>query len=169
MAILLGFAACTSGDPPKQAFVVDGFVNVPTIQAGSVIGLWELAGSPVRHYKLGDGPTLGGEFTLGFPTEPPPAALNADGIGVAYVLLLPELTTIPEGPVTLASLPAQGISSNGAIIYKTTDATGPAWSRALPLRFSCVQCVRSGALDTFVLQPCASILVERTTDRCNWF
>lgn len=168
MAILL-VAACTRGEPSAQAFVVDGFVNVPTVSAGSVIGLWERAGAPATFYKLGDGPTLDNEFTLGFPTDPPPGALNADGIGVAYVLLLPELTTLPDGPVTLASLPAQGISTNGAIIYKTPDATGPAWSRDLPLRFSCVQCVRASGLDTFALQPCASILVERTTDRCQWF
>ena len=169
MAILL-VIACS--DPPEEAFVVDGFVDVTTAR-GSVIGVWELPGTPVRHFKFGDGPTLGKAFTLGFDTEPPPGAINADGIGVAYVVMLPELTTLPDGPVTLSSLPSLGISTDGAILNKTSDEKVPAWSQDLPLRFSCAQCVRASApgttIDTFVLQPCAAILVQPSMDRCNWF
>jgi hypothetical protein len=163
---ILGLAAC--GDPPDQAFVVDGFVNVLEGR-GSVVGIWELAGTPVRHYKFGDGPTLDEQFSLGFATEPPPGALNPDGIGVAYVVMLPELTTVPDGPISLSSLPALGITSDGAIIYKAGDATGPAWSEALPVRFSCTQCIRDASLDRFALQPCASVFIERSTERCGWF
>jgi hypothetical protein len=169
IAILL-LAACT--DPPKQAFVVDGFVNVLMSPEASVIGVWEIAGDPVRHYKLGDGVRLDSRFTLGFDTDPPPEALNADGIGVALVVMLPGLSTVPDGPVNLAPLAALGVSASTAIIYKAGTATGPAWSEQLPLRFSCARCLRDPgtALDTYELTACASVLVEDlNTPLCEWF
>ncbi|MBA3502071.1 MAG: hypothetical protein H0T65_17035, partial [Deltaproteobacteria bacterium] len=111
IAILL-VTACS--DPPKQAFVVDGFVDEVTSSGGSVIGVWEIAGTPPKYYKLGDGVRLNAQFTLGFDTDPPPAALNADGVGVAYAVMLPELTTVPDGPVNLQAIGVLGISSDTA-------------------------------------------------------
>ena len=167
---ILLLVACS--DPPKEAFVVDGFVDVLQSPEASVIGVWEIAGTPVRHYKQGDGVRLENRFTLGFDTDPPPEALNPDGIGVALVVMLPPLTTIPDGPISLASLRSIGISSDTAVIYKAGDATGPAWSRSLPPRFSCARCTRnpSPTLDTYELIACASVLVEDATNpRCSWF
>lgn len=169
IAILL-LAACT--DPPREAFVVDGYVDVATNPNASVIGVWEIPGSPPRYYKQGDGVRLNAQFTLGFDTDPPPEALGPDGIGVAFVVMLPELTTIPDGPVSsLSSLPALGISSDTAIIYKTADATGPAWTTSLPLRFSCGACKRgANGVDTYEITPCASVLIEGpASPLCNWF
>lgn len=168
MGILLIAAACS--EPPREAFVVDGFVDVAAYPRASVIGVWEIAGTPVRHYKLGDGVRLGARFTLGFDTDPPPEALNADGIGVALVVMLPELTTVPDGPVTLSSLPSIGLSSDTAIIYKTAGATGPAWSRSLAPRFSCAQCDRRQTPHAYELIACASVLVEGPGfPLCDWF
>ena len=168
IAILL-VAACS--DPPKQAFVVDGFVDIATNPSASVIGVWEIAGNPPTHYKLGDGVRLYEQFTLGFDIDPPPEALNPDGVGVALVIMLPELTTVPDGPVDLGRLGALGVSANTAIVYRTGTSDGPAWSDAMPLRFSCARCVRSGSnLDTYELAPCASVLVQSpVTPLCAWF
>jgi hypothetical protein len=169
IAILL-LVACS--DPPRQAFVVDGFVDVTTSPNASVIGVWEIAGTPPKYYKHGDGVRLNRQFTLGFETDPPAAALNPDGVGVAFAVMLPELTTLPDGPLgSLSSLPALGISSDTAIVYRTATSDGPAWADALPPRFSCVQCVRDGTgLDTYVLAPCASVLIEGPASaRCTWF
>jgi len=169
IAILLAVAACS--DPPKEAFVVDGFVDVATSPNAWVIGLWELRGSPARYYKQGDGLRLNARFTLGFDTDPPPEALNSDGIGVAMVAMLPELTTVPDGFVDSATLGILGLSANTAIIYKEFDATGPAWTQSFGPRFSCAQCVRNpNGLDTYELIACASVIVEGPADPlCNWF
>jgi len=170
MAFLATLGAC--GNPPKEAFVVDGFVDVAANPSASVVGLWEIAGSPAKYYKLGDGVRLNARFTLGFDTDPPPEALNPDGIGVALVVMLPELTTVPDGPVNPAALGILGSSSETAVIYKTGDATGPAWSDSLPLRFSCAQCVRDPGtnLDTYELIACASVLVEGPgSPPCDWY
>lgn len=169
IAILL-LAACS--DPPKQAFVVDGFVDDVVQSAGSVIGLWEIAGSPPSYYKQGDGVRLGVRFTLGFDTDPPSGALNPNGIGVAFVALLPELTTIPDGPVNPAAIGILGISANTAIVYKAGDATGPAWTNTFGLRFSCAHCLRNQgtAPDTFELATCVSVLIEGPgAPLCAWF
>jgi hypothetical protein len=167
IAILL-LAACS--DPPKQAFVVDGFVTETSNPNASVIGVWELAGSPPKYYKHGDGVRLDGQFTLGFETDPPPAALNPDGVGVAFAVMLPELTTVPDGPVNLQAINALGISAGGAVIYRAADSDGPAWSDVLPPRFSCARCVRGATLDTYELSGCASVLIESVTaPLCRWF
>ena len=166
---LVLLAACS--DPPSQAFVVDGFVDVTMNPSASVIGLWELATDPPRYYKFGDGIRIDRRFTLGFDTEPPPGALNPDGIGVAYVIMLPEFTTVPDGLVDEDSLGVLGISGDTAVVYKLADATGPAWSAPLAPRFSCVQCIRdANGLDRFEQIACASVLVEGPgVPLCNWY
>ena len=174
MSILLVVTSGACSDPPAQAFVVDGFVDVAPNPNASVIGLWEIPTSPPRSYKHGDGVRLDARFTLGFETDPPPAALGPAGIGVAYVVMLPELTTIPDGPVNADALGILGISGDTAIVYKAGEAAdGPAWSAELPPRFSCVQCIRDASgtgLDRFERIACASVLVEGpATPRCRWF
>jgi hypothetical protein len=167
---IIALVACS--DPPKQAFVVDGYVNVVTDPHASVIGLWQIPGSPAKYYKLGDGVRLSGRFTLGFDTDPPPEALGPDGIGVAYVAMLPELTTVPDGFVNMAAIGIIGISGETAIIYKQATATGPAWSTELIARFSCAQCVRNQGTkkDEFTLVPCAYVVVEGpASPTCAWF
>lgn len=168
IGILLLAAACS--DPPKEAFVVDGYVTEPLHTQASVIGVWQLPGTPARYYKLGDGVRLSSQFTLGFDTDPPPEALGPDGIGVALVVMLPELTTVPDGPVNLAALAILGGSAETAVLYKAGDATGPAWSASLPPRFSCGHCVRDTNPDGFELIACANVYVENANAPfCDWF
>ena len=170
-AILL-LVAC--GNPPKEAFVVNGHVNNPSDPHASVIGLWQIPGPSrsVTYYKLGDGVRLNTEFTLGFDHAPPPEPLGADGIGVAVVAMLPELTTVPDGPVSPTTIGILGISGETAVVYKSANATGPAWSSEFALRFSCAQCVRNQGtrLDDFTLTPCAYVVVEGpAVPTCAWF
>ena len=168
IAIVL-YAACA--DPPREAFVVDGFVFDVTSSRGSVIGLWQLAGSPAKYYKFGDGVRLNSGFTLGFDTEPPAEALN-DGLGVAYVVMLPELTTVPDGPVNPAAIGILGVSGDTGVVYKTAEATGPPWAASFPPRFSCAGCVRNQGVskDDFTLIACASVSVKGPlAETCAWY
>jgi len=167
--ILLLLAACGQKGP-REAFVVNGFVDVAANPSASVVGIFEIPGNPVRYYKLGDGPRLNAEFTLGFDIDPPPEALDA-GLGVAMVVMLPELTTVPDGFVDLPTLGILGLSSDTAVIYKSGTVSDPAWASAMPPRFSCAQCVRNpGSLDTYELVGCASVLVEGpASPLCNWY
>ncbi len=167
--VLAALAGCNGG--PQEAFVVDGFVDVAPNPRAAVIGLFELPTTPPTYYKLGDGVRLDRNFTLGFDTDPPRDALGPDGVGVAYVVMLPELTTVPDGPVDPATLGILGISSDTAVIYKLADATAPAWASPFAPRFSCAQCQRSSnGLDSFTLAACASVLVEGpASPTCNWF
>lgn len=151
--------------------MVDGFVFDVTTSRGSVVGLWQLAGSPAKYYKFGDGVRLNSGFTLGFDTEPPPDALN-DGLGVAYVAMLPELTTVPDGPVNPGAIGILGISGSTGVVYKTAEATGPAWAASFGPRFSCAGCVRNQGVrnDDFTVIACASVSVEGpAAPTCAWF
>ena len=163
-------AGCTG--PAGAVFGVDGFVDVALPQRGAVIALWtDRSATPDRVYKYGDGIRVGSQFALGWDADPPPEALNADGLGVAIFALLPELTTVPDGEVDTASLPIMGRSSDTAVVYKTAGAAGPAWSAPLPLRFSCASCVRSGTggADGFELTPCAAVIIENpAAPLCAW-
>jgi hypothetical protein len=167
IAIVL-LVACA--EPTKEAFVVDGFVFDPIGTRGSVIGLWELAGSPPKYYKFGDGVRLDSGFTLGFDTDPPAAALN-DGLGVAYVVMLPELTTVPDGPVNPAAIGLLGISGDTGVVYKTADATGPPWAAGFAPRFSCAGCQqKQTGKDDFTVIGCVSVSVRGpTAETCAWF
>jgi hypothetical protein len=166
---IIALVACS--EPPKKAFVVDGYANVTNDPHASVIGLWQIPGSPAKYYKLGDGVRLNTQFTLGFDTDPPPEALGPDGIGVAYVAMLPELTTIADGFVNMGAIGIVGISGETAVIYKEGRATGPAWSTSFAPRFSCAQCVRNqGRTDDFTLEACANVSIEGpASPTCAWF
>ncbi len=163
-------AACS--EPGGAVFGVDGFADVALPQRGAVVALWEVkTASPPYFYKYGDGIRVGSQFSLGWDADPPPDAIDADGIGVAIFVLLPEFTTVPDGKTRLSELPVQGVSSDTGVVYKLATATGPAWSEALPPRFSCVRCVRSqtGELDGFELLPCAGVILEGpASPRCDW-
>lgn len=156
-------AACS--DPPAPAFRVDGFVDVPTGPGGSMLALWH-TGAAV--YKFGDGVRLGSAFAIAFDDAPPDAALD-DGVGIALLALVPELTTVPDGPTDPARIQIDGITARYAVTYRREGATGPAWVAALPLGFGCARCVDGADLDGWEPAPCEEVLVQPApTPRCQW-
>lgn len=171
LGLLLAVAAC--GDSPDAG--VFGFVGevADGTQQGSTIGLFVVSSSPPAYtYKLGDGTTELNEFGISFRSDPPPEALDADGVGVAQIGMLPGLATVPEGVVDRNSIFLDGLSIDTAVIFKTSDATGPAWTAAFPTGFSCGRCVSdtSGGLDTFEPIACDFVVVQASLlTGCIWY
>jgi hypothetical protein len=162
-------ASCQGGG---ASFEVQGTAGVATAPAGSVVALWEIKSvEPPYFYKYGEGTRTGSAFSLAWDADPPAEAIDADGFGVAFFVLLPEQTAVADGAYDLFDLQVQGISADTAVVYKTGTAAGPAWVSALPTRFSCVRCVRSQttAADRFELTPCANVTIGgATAPRCDW-
>lgn len=176
-AALAALAACAlataCNGTAGAGFEVDGSVIVSTAPRGPIVALWEVKSTtPSYFYKLGDGTRTGSQFALTFDADPPAEALDADGFGVATFALLPDTATaVPDGKVATADLSIQGISADTAVVFRRADATGPAWSTALPARFSCVRCLRAqgGAADSFELMPCGGVSIGAPgAPRCNW-
>ncbi|HEU0034749.1 MAG TPA: hypothetical protein VFQ53_29195 [Kofleriaceae bacterium] len=170
VATLALLAACSDGTHEEFGFV--GEVADQT-RNGSVIGLFVVStADPVYLYKLGDGSTVGSQFDISFDTVPPPEAINADGVGIAELGMLPGLSTIPDGVVAQSDLRLIGLSINTAVIYKAPGAAGPAWSTSFPEGFACARCVDdpTGGLDTFEPIDCSFVVVEAVTSGgCGWY
>lgn len=161
--------AAGCADPGTAVFGVDGFVDVALPQRGSVIALWTVkSATPSYVYKYGDGIRVGSQFALGWDEDPPIEALDTGGLGVAVFALLPEFTTVPDGKVDPDDLPIMGISSDTAVVYKTSGVPGPTWSAPLPPRFSCGSCL-APASPGFELAPCAAVIIENpAAPLCPW-
>ena len=153
-------------------FEVDGGVIVTAAPRGTVVALWDVRSTnPAYFYKYGEGTRDGSKFTLTWEEDPPTAALNAGDYGVAIFALLPEGATVPDGKVAIENLSLQGISADTGVVFRLATSTGPAWSTALPTRFSCTSCVRSqlGNGDRYDLTPCAAVTIQGPgAPLCDW-
>jgi len=173
MRRILALAALAScgPDPKDEAF---GFVGeiADATRNGSVIGLWVVSTTqPTYLYKLGDGSTVASQFDISFATDPPPEAINSDGVGIAQLGLLPGLATIPDGIVD-GNIAIVGLTINHAIIFRTPDAIGPVWSHAFPTGFSCGRCLSDtgSGLDTFEPVACDLVVLQAgLTSGCTWY
>jgi hypothetical protein len=171
---VIAAAALAAGcaEPGTGAFEVDGSVIVTAAPRGAVIALWDVESAATPYfYKYGEGTRSASQFTLTWDADPPEAALNADGFGVAIFALLPEGAAVPEGKIALEDLSIQGISAEYAVVFREATAAGPAWSTALPGRFSCTHCVRSqaGTGDSYELAPCAGVTIGSPgAPLCDW-
>jgi hypothetical protein len=161
--VLVALAACSPTDDVEFAFL--GTV-VGVNQGGSTIALWEVHTPEPYSFKFGDGQATPAQFDLGFRLEPPDDALEGD-FGVGIAVMLPGLSTAPEGPLDPAQLNAIGRSSN-AVIFKRPGATGPAWLDEFADGFSCGFCVRDTAPATFAPVDCTFVEIRPFNDPCNW-
>lgn len=166
------FAAVGCG-PDVGMFEIQGAVYPGALDRGSILALWTLRTEPAQLYKWGDGSSVETVFVVSFDEPPPPGAIDADGIGVATLVQLPEHSTIPDGIVNNPdALRVTGASAEHAVIFKRADATGPAWAANFGLSYSCAKCVRStnGGLDTFELTPCLDFSIYGVTaEPCHWY
>jgi len=149
-------------------FAVFGPVN-NVLDQGSAIGLWEVRTPAPITFKLGDGRAFPSEFSLEFFREPPEDALEAGQFGVAFVAMLPGLSTVPDGEIAPAMLNQIGGSTDTAVIFKTPGAVGPGWLASFPDGFSCALCLREDQPDGFAPVDCTFVTIERAfSNRCTW-
>lgn len=170
LALLVG---CTS-PVELPAFEVNGAVYPGTASSGSVLALWAIPNDTgATLYKWGDGTSVGTQFQIAFYDEPPAGALDREGLGVALLVQLPGIATLPDGIVANpATLRESGVSADHAIIYKRGAAPGPAWSAGFGPRFSCARCVRdpNGDADGFELAPCLEFAIRHPlAEPCRWY
>ena len=168
MRVLCCALVACSADPEPIAFGFAGRIE-DTQQRASTVGLFD---RPDRSYfKLGDGTTVIGAFDLAFPREPPEAALETGGFGVALVGLLPGLATLPDGSVERGSINLIGLTERHAVIFKQPGALGPAWLEAFPEGFSCGECLTgSGTLEEFAPVDCGLVVIQAFAQRtCRWY
>jgi hypothetical protein len=157
--VLVVLAACGPG-PEAEAF---GFVgelrNHP--QRGTVISLWMVGtADPSYLFKFGDGTTVLDQFDMSYPSDPPAAAINSDGVGVAMMALLPGLATLPDGRTSLDELVLDGLTQAHAVVWKAPGAIGPAWAAAFPEGFSCGACLPGTSLDALGPVDCSFLLLQ---------
>jgi hypothetical protein len=149
-------AACTS--EPEPAFGLVGVVQ-NQLQSGSTIGLWQVQQPRIYTYKFGDGEASRIEFGISYPTDPPPAALDARGFGVGLVGQLPGIATTPTGEIDVDNIRLIGLSTDSAVIFKTPGASDPAWLDQFPDGYSCGVCDRDASPNGFVPADCTFVTV----------
>ncbi|MBX3159333.1 MAG: hypothetical protein KF773_25410 [Deltaproteobacteria bacterium] len=173
LALALALTACGPG-PDDGTFGFAGELRDHP-QRASVISLWVVGtADPPYLYKFGDGTTVVSQFDMSYRSDPPVRAVNADGIGIAMMGLLPGLATLPEGETSLDLIRLDGISADHAVVWKRPGATSPpapTWAAAFPDGFSCAQCVRGGvALDTLQPVDCTFVLLQApAANQCVYY
>ena len=142
-------------------------------ESGSTLGLFRVTtADPPYVYKLGEGSSVVNTFDIAFEQEPPLEALEATGIGVATVAMLPGLAVVADGRIDTSELQLVGHTDNHAIIFKAPGASGgPDWTLRFPEGFSCGRCVKQSGPDDFEPVDCSFVVVERFfgSDPCIWF
>jgi len=155
-------SGCATDPPP--AFGLVGVVD-DQFEQGSTIGLWKVTDPSAYTYKFGDGQATPTEFGISFRIDPPPAqAIDGDGVGVAFIGLLPGIATVVEGEVEPANLRLIGMSTESAVIFRSPQSNGPAWTDRFPEGYACGVCDRSAQPNTFVPADCTFVTIERIFD-----
>ena len=158
-APVLVLAACNGAG--SLDFTIDGNVSgagAPT--AGMVIVSWQLSGQTATS-TFGQGSATKTAFSVDLANDPPPQAINADGVGVGVFVLAAGGANI-------------GNSADYAVIWRDVSNATPAhpWEANFGARYSCAHCVRggAGALDSFELTPCANVtIVVPAGTTCTWY
>jgi len=143
----------------------------PTAAKVSVV--WSVSsGSPDYAYVFGDGDFSGGQFTLNFVEKPPVEALNSYGVGVGFVVLVPDDVEISEGVLDDESLPIQGISNDHSVLWIAPAASGPDWAEDFDTGYGCGACVPAAegeTFDSFEPVSCDEVVIDTgDVGVCNW-
>jgi len=180
LALSLSAAACSS-DECGDGFCAEGSVaalegaTVP--ETSKTIVVWSvLSDAPTQGYKFGAGTADAETFVIGLEEDPPENAISEDGIGVGFMALVADDADVPDGEFTAETATLLGISPKHAIIYKSPDATGLAWSTDFAEGYSCGECVAATGeedFDTFTQADCADTTIEVSEtapalDVCKW-
>jgi hypothetical protein len=177
---LAGCFACGSDDTkdPGELTVEGALTNGAAPAKAKVVVIWDVSsGSPDYTYKFGEGASTGARYLVSPTTEPPKEAINSYGIGIGFLTLVPEGTTIPDGKVNLDTLSILGISKQHAIIWRAADANtagGVMWGADFPAGYSCGACVAAPegeVFDSYEPVDCSKVAIdigESDGGFCNW-
>jgi hypothetical protein len=177
--------ACSDGgsDPehtnqPLSELALEGSVaGQVDAERTRAIAVWNVtSGSPDYAFKYGDGSSSGHRFVLSLDGAPPSEAVNAYGVAVGLVVLVPVNVEIPEGKVTEETLQLLGFSTQYAIIWKATASSGEGWMQTFPNGYACGRCKAApegSTFDSYERVSCSQFEVERASDDrelqgCNW-
>ncbi len=169
---LVVLAGCTGG-AGSGAFDIDGNI-AGTGAPGTIAVVWDVAAATPYTYKFGDGmATSPTSFVASLVADPPAGAINANGLAVGYVVMLPSGTRVDDGVVDLSSTRI-GDSADYGIIWKSgTEMAQYSWDASFGARYSCAHCVRSvsgSQPDSFELTACANVtVVMPAAPTCAWF
>jgi len=154
-------------------FSVTGIVGTGAPATARTVVIWVVtSGSPDYIYKYGEGGSSGAQFVVSFAAVPPPAAINAYGVGIGIVAVLPPGVNVPtDGMVSDSVIDNAGYTTDHGIIYKAPGASNVVpWIGPFPEGYSCGVCVRaSSGFDSFQPTTCSTVEVDMTPmNACNW-
>jgi len=147
----------------------------------SVVLIWEVSsGSPDYAYKFGEGTVVNGRFSITLPGDPPAAAINSWGVGIAVVVVLPAGETLADGKLsTFGAADVAGVSSRHSVVWKAATlnlpSTPPAdfWPLSFPAGYACGACTAKpdgGSFERFTPSACDHIQITtyNIDEMCNW-
>ncbi len=184
LAASLSFACSDDGNDPEPTnpelseLSLEGSVTGEMVaERTRAVAVWNVtSGSPDYAFKYGEGSSTGRDFVLSLGSAPPAEAVNAYGVAVGIVALVPEDVEIPEGKVTAEALQMLGFSTKHAIIWKATPTSGMGWMQSFPGGYACGRCKAAPegeTLDSYERVSCSQFQVERASDveelqGCEW-
>jgi hypothetical protein len=161
-------------------FTVTGPITGETAPEGAVVAVvWIVSSSsPDYGFNFGEGSLSGATFTVGFGSAPPREALNSNGVGMGFVMLLAPGTQMPEGEIDADVLDTAllGVSSRHVIVWRDGSGQGFDWSASFPAGFGCGKCVTAPpgeGFDSYEPVDCSEVEVQVASDPdslefCNW-
>lgn len=168
----------SDGERTRTTITVSGAVSASEAPpAAKTVVLWVVtSGSPDYLFKYGEGSSTGAAFSVSLGAAPPAEAINAYGLGVGVVGLVPANVEVAEGKVTSQDLDMLGYSTRHAVIWKGASFSGDHWIAQFPEGFACGACktVPEGeGFDSFEPASCSEVQIETASDvdtleGCNW-
>ncbi|WP_437323230.1 hypothetical protein [Sorangium sp. So ce381] len=161
-------------------FTVTGPISGETAPEDAVVAVvWVVSSSsPDYGFSFGEGTASGATFTVGFGSAPPREAINSNGVGMGFVMLLAPGTQVPEGEIDSDVLDTAllGASSRHVIVWHETSGQGFGWSKSFPAGFGCGKCVAAPegeGFDSYEPVDCSEVEVQVASDPdslefCNW-
>lgn len=163
-----------AGEPTNGFTVAGGITGTPIPPSSDITVGWMVSsGSPDYIYITGAGQSVADTFSVTVPESLTSEAVNSYGVGVGFVVLIDEGGEISTGVLAEEddSL-ILGISQNHAIIWIDEASSGPGWSEAFPVGYSCGVCVpadKGESFDSFVPVSCDEVLISTPFEGvCNW-
>jgi hypothetical protein len=129
--------------PPENALIAGRVVGQAVPSSGKAMALWAFVDDDL-YYKFGEGPSIGDDFYVSVTGDPPESAVGSDGIGVAFVVLVPPGVQAADGLLDFESLDILGIGAQQFLVFKKPGATNTSWSTAFADGYSCGACVPGG-------------------------
>lgn len=124
--------------------VLDGSPTSRLAGPPKVFLVWDLPGSSGSAYKLGEGVTTSGGFSLAMPSAPPDEVLAGGSVAVAHLVAVAQSAQVADGLLSsddsdALAQGAFGASGSYAVVYKAGEDARYDWLAAFPKGISCAQ------------------------------